>query len=183
MLIVPSNVAGASTSARAAFVQDGSSGADDVIPLQLLYSPNSLVQRLVAMFLGETEAPRESGKGRLASDARLELVVAADVARVRFWKAHEHEVTRACAPALIDKQEVFAYLLADVLGRPLLPPDETRGVGRRGDNAGREGQEPAEGQGEERGGRSVLACAFLKAQSPSIAATVRSEAAKCHCGR
>lgn len=135
MLIVPSNVAGASTSARAAFVQDGSSGADDVIPLQLLYSPDSLVQRLVAMFLGETEAPRESGKGRLASDARLELVVAADVARVRFWKAHEHEVTRACAPALIDKQEVFAYLLADVLGRPLLPPDETRGVGRRGDNA------------------------------------------------
>ena len=36
---------------------------------------------------------------------------------------------------LIDRQEVFAFALADALGRPLLPHDAARDVGQNGDNA------------------------------------------------
>mmetsp|Transcript_68699 Transcript_68699/g.206039 ORF Transcript_68699/g.206039 Transcript_68699/m.206039 type:complete len:109 (+) Transcript_68699:1224-1550(+) len=108
MLITHSNVAGASASAHAAVVQDRSSAIQPAHPCPLL-SPESLFLRLVAMFLGEAEVPRASRIDEgVASEARLELIVAANVARVRFWKAHEDEVTRAYAPLLIDKQECFA---------------------------------------------------------------------------
>ena len=43
-------------------------------------------------------------------------------------------MVRACGVS-IDKQEVFAYLLADALGRPLLHREDVRDVGQRGDNA------------------------------------------------
>lgn len=36
---------------------------------------------------------------------------------------------------LIDRQEVFAFVLNDALGRPLLPHDVARGVGQASDNA------------------------------------------------
>ena len=98
-------------------------------------SPELLVQRLIAIFLSPEESPRASRMPRVSIEARLELLVAADVARVRFWAAHEDAAVRACAPRmLIDKQEVFAYLIADALGRPLLPEDDARGVGQRCDN-------------------------------------------------
>ena len=56
------------------------------------------------------------------------------VAAEQLWSEREEEVRRACEPTrgLIDGQEVFAYLLADVLGRPVLHPDDARGVGRNG---------------------------------------------------
>ena len=93
-----------------------------------------LLRRLARIFLCEGEAPRPSRWDEVRNDAALELVVVADVARTRFWGAHEEEVVAACGVA-IDKQEVFAYLLADALGRPLLHRDDARDVGQRGDNA------------------------------------------------
>ena len=93
-----------------------------------------LLQRLWHIFLGEGGAPRISRIDRERADAALEFICAADVDRLRFWKAHEAEVVRACGLS-IDKQEVFAYLLADALGRPLLHREDARDVGQRGDNA------------------------------------------------
>jgi hypothetical protein len=98
-------------------------------------SPESLVSRLMAMFLGEGEAPRASRLGELASEGLLLLIVAVDVACTRFWKAHIDAVKRACAPALIAKQEVFGYLLNDCIRGTLLYPDDALSVGQRGDNA------------------------------------------------
>ena len=68
------------------------------------------------------------------SESSLELIVAADVARTRFWAEYEAAVVSACAPLLVDKQEVLAYLLNDALYRPLLHADFARDVGRRCDN-------------------------------------------------
>ena len=82
------------------------------------------------MFLGSAGAPHASNLGRLASDAFLELIVAANVAKARFWKLHGAACVLACAPLLIDAQEVLAYLLADVLDRPLLPKEDARSVGQ-----------------------------------------------------
>ena len=82
------------------------------------------------MFLGSAGAPHASNLGRLASGAFLELIVAANVAKARFWKLHGAACVLACAPLLIDAQEVLAYLLADVLDRPLLPKEDTRSVGQ-----------------------------------------------------
>ena len=93
------------------------------------------MQRLMEIFLLGKESPCASAqKRRVASEAWLDLVVAADVARTRFWLAHEDDVTQAC-PFLIDKQEMFAYLMADALGRPLLPAEDAGRVGQRCDNA------------------------------------------------
>ena len=91
--------------------------------------------RLVAMFLGEGEAPRASRLGQVASEGLLLLVIAADVASTRFWKAHVDAVKRACAPALIAKQEIFGYLLNDCIEGRLLYPDDALSVGQCGDNA------------------------------------------------
>ena len=98
-------------------------------------SPESLVARLMAMFLGEGEVPRASRLKELASEGLLLLIVAADVACTRFWKAHMDAVKSACAPALIAKQEVFGYLLNDCIRGTLLYPDDALKVGQRGDNA------------------------------------------------
>jgi len=57
-------------------------------------SPESLVARLTAMFLGEGDAPRASQLGELTSEGLLLLVVAADAACTRFWKAHMDAVKR-----------------------------------------------------------------------------------------
>ena len=89
--------------------------------------------RLIAMFLGEGEAPHASGLGQVASDGTLLLIVAADVACTRFWKEHIDAVKRACAPALIAKQELLGYLLNDCIKETLLHPDDALPVGQRGD--------------------------------------------------
>ena len=39
--------------------------------------------------------------------------------------------SQACAPALIDKEEILGYVLADALGRPLLTPEDARKIGKR----------------------------------------------------
>ena len=91
------------------------------------FTAAALQERGMAMFLGEGARPRASGDTRKASAATLELILAVSFASEQLWKEREEEIKRACAPSLptglIDGQEVFGYLLADVLRRPLLHPE------------------------------------------------------------
>ena len=100
---------------------------------------NALRERAERMFLGDGEVPRASGHGAAAIAATVELILAANEAIQALWKAKQEEIRRRCAPSLptglIDRQEVFGYVLADALGRPLLPPDAARRIGQNGDNA------------------------------------------------
>ena len=81
----------------------GSLDAVQLEPLAQLptavFSPGSLLVRLIAIFIGERElAPRASQLRILASEAKLLLVVAANSACTRFWKLHV--ATRSSVPAL-----------------------------------------------------------------------------------
>jgi len=62
-----------------------------------------------------------------------------DEACTSSWKDNEAAIRRCCQPhvpdGLIDQQQLFGYLLADVFGRPLLVHEHARLVGQRGDNA------------------------------------------------
>ena len=93
----------------------------------------ALQQRGARMFLGVSAGPQASGDGRAASGATLELAKLATEAVEALWKGHRDEIRRCCAP--IDKQEALGYLLADALGRPLLPTEHARPVGLKGQNA------------------------------------------------
>ena len=107
MLIAVSLVSGGGACDRAAGSQDGMEAAVLAAPEQLgpPYSPEPLVQRLMEIFLLGKESPCASAqKRRVASEAWLDLVVAADVARTRFWLAHEDDVTQACP--FLDRKSV-----------------------------------------------------------------------------
>ena len=103
------------------------------------FTTAALILRGTAVLTGEGERPRASGDVHTASEATLVLILAICVAAEKLWKDREMEIRRCCAPSLptglIDGQEVFGYLLADVLGRPLLHSEDARGVGRDGNNA------------------------------------------------
>ena len=114
---------------------------------QRLSSPNipeaafttaALYERGKTMLTGEGERPVASGDTRRAAAATLELILSVCVAAEQLWDDCEDDIRRCCAPwtptGLIDGREVFAYLLADVLGRPLLHPADTHGVAQRGAN-------------------------------------------------
>ena len=72
--------------------------------------------------------------GGIAQICTLGLILAVHKAHVYLWKHSGADIKALFAPIPIDKQEVFAYLLADALGRPLLHKSDARGVGQRGDN-------------------------------------------------
>ena len=135
--------------------------------------------RLVAMFLGEGEAPRASRLGQVASEGLLLLVIAADVASTRFWKAHVDAVKRACAPALIAKQEIFGYLLNDCIEGRLLYPDDALSVGQCGDNAAAKAKAVLKVKAKGRC-RGVLACGRRQPCGADIATTLRPQAPPRH---
>ena len=91
------------------------------------------------MLLGAGDGPTASGDPPAASSATCGLVLAVKEVVDGLWEEHAAEIKRRCAPSmpkgLIDRQEVFGFVLADALGRPLLPPEEARNVGQAGDNA------------------------------------------------
>ena len=91
------------------------------------------------MLIGDGERPVRSRDGRVAVVATLEVILTVYVAAEQLWTAREVDIKQCCGPSmpsgLIDGREVFAYLLADVLGRPLLAPGDLHGVAQRGANA------------------------------------------------
>ena len=102
----------------------------------------ALLIRARRMFLDMSRSPVASGLEEPAAgwpEATLLLICLVDQARSQLWKDSEGAVRAACCPRLPEglfcKVELFGYLLADVLGRPLLPADEALLVGQRGDNA------------------------------------------------
>ena len=97
-------------------------------------SEEAILSRAKAVFLAERGA-QASGLGAAASQPTLRLILAADVVRGQLWSEHGDAVRQQFAPELIDKQEVFGYLLNDLFGKPLLHKDYARAVGQRGDNA------------------------------------------------
>jgi hypothetical protein len=127
---------------------DASPPADGVQQPGRLSSPNipaaaftadALYKRGKVMLTGEGERPAASGDLRTAVTATLELILTVCVAAERLWTEHEEAIRRCCGPSmpkgLIDGREVFAYLLADVLGRPPLHPDDAHGVAQSRANA------------------------------------------------
>ena len=103
------------------------------------FTAEALFERGLSMLTGEGERPAASGGLRKALAATLELLLAVCVAAERLWAEHEEAIRRCCGPSmpngLIDGREVFAYLLNDVFGRPLLHADDAHGVAQRGANA------------------------------------------------
>ena len=99
----------------------------------------ALHQRAERMLLGAGDGPTASGDPPAASSATYGLVLAVKEVVDGLWEEHAAEIKRRCAPSmpkgLIDRQEVFGFVLADALGRPLLPPEEAGKVGQAGDNA------------------------------------------------
>ena len=95
----------------------------------------ALEVRVGNMFPDEGECPQRSGCCGRWRSSTLKLIVAALVAVDSFWEACSDDVKVACAPAPIAKQEVLGYLLADLLGRPLLHESDAMAVGQRGENA------------------------------------------------
>ena len=115
--------------------------AEDALPpaVQNRYAAAALAERAERMFLLGAEAPVASGGDAVAKTATYGLILAAVEAVEVLWKQRGDEIRQRCAPTLptglIDKQEMLGYVLADALGRPLLPPEAARPVGRNGGNA------------------------------------------------
>ena len=115
--------------------------AEDALPpaVQNRYAAAALAERAERMFLLGAEAPVASGGDAVAKTATYGLILAAVEAVEALWKQRGDEIRQRCAPTLptglIDKQEMLGYVLADALGRPLLPPEAARPVGRNGGNA------------------------------------------------
>ena len=101
-------------------------------------TPEALLERAKLMFLDESASPKASGLGGVANAATLRLICLADQARSTLWASSEAHVRHCCEPrvrdGLIDKQELLGYLLADLLDRPVLPAEDARPVGQRGEN-------------------------------------------------
>lgn len=94
-----------------------------------------LFQRAEAMFFGAADLPTATGDGGAAAGASLAVIAAVDDARMAFWKARTAALKQRFAPELVDKEDIFGYMLADVLGRPVLAHADAKAVGKRGDNA------------------------------------------------
>ena len=98
------------------------------------FEEESARQRALHFFFGVAGGPTATGDGGLALACTLALILTVHKARDYLWKHRRAEIKAMFAPERIDKQEVFAFLLIDALGRPLLHKGDARGVGQRGDN-------------------------------------------------
>ena len=101
---------------------------------------DALHERAARIVLGDGDVPKRSGDRPAALEATVAFVLAVKTAVSDLWKARMDEIKARCRPSLpppglIDEQEVFGYVLADALGRPLLPHEAARDVGQAGDNA------------------------------------------------
>jgi hypothetical protein len=150
-----------------------------------------LLQRAEAMCFGAAEVPTATGDGGVAADASLAVVSAVDDARMAFWDARGPVLKQRFSPTLVDKEAIFGYLLADVLGKSILAYADAKAVGKRGDNAVTKAKKergkaaeastrPALSVGRESGSDAQLAAAKAARES-AIAANqalgaVRSEA-------
>ena len=98
-----------------------------------------LKDRARRVALADGECPAETGDGPILRIMTIALILAVNDAVNELWKENADEIKKRCGPSmpkgLIDRQELFAFVLNDVLGRPLLPHDAAREVGQTGDNA------------------------------------------------
>ena len=98
-----------------------------------------LKDRARRVALADGECPAETGDGPILRIMTIALILAVNDAVNELWKENANEIKKRCGPSmpkgLIDRQELFAFVLNDVLGRPLLPHDAAREVGQTGDNA------------------------------------------------
>ena len=83
------------------------------------------------MFLGDGDCPRASPTKGVADAATPGLLIDAREAISELWRAREHDIKAACAPLQIDEMDCYGYLLADLLGKPLLHSDDAGDVGKR----------------------------------------------------
>ena len=93
-----------------------------------------LKDRARRVALADGECPAETGDGPILRIMTIALILAVNDAVNELWKENADEIKKRCGPSmpkgLIDRQELFAFVLNDVLGRPLLPHDAAREVGQ-----------------------------------------------------
>ena len=126
--------AGPSSAARADGAERPMTGAPPDEGMDRVASAKAFLSRAKAIFFAE-RGVQASGQGAVARQPTLRLILAADEVRAQLWTDHSDAIRQQFAPELIDKQEVFGYLLNDLFGKPLLHKDFARAVGQRGDNA------------------------------------------------
>jgi hypothetical protein len=105
-----------------------------ILALSTIFDLSALKTRAEAMLLGEGERPAASRIDAVAEEATLGLVLAVRGVVAKLWADRQDDIKPSCAPALIDEVDVIAYVIADALGRPVLHPDDTNGVGKRVDS-------------------------------------------------
>jgi hypothetical protein len=100
---------------------------------------STLKERAEAMFLADGDGPRASGRQAAALTVTYGLIIDVDAAARELWRERSEEIRQRCAPSmpkgLIALQEVVGFLVADALGRPILPFDAALAVGQQADTA------------------------------------------------
>ena len=99
---------------------------------------STVLERLEFMFLRGEDAPVASDKTDIIYEQNLGLVkLVCEVVQKpgKFWINNKEVIKRRCSPVRIDEQEVIGYVLADLLGRPLLAGTGARCVGTNAYNA------------------------------------------------
>ena len=103
-------------------------------PPPATFDANIFIQRAIDFFFRVAGGPVATGDGGASARCTLSLIQVVNKARNYLWKHRRADIVALFAPAPIAKQEVFAYLLVDALGLPLLHKDYALSVGQRGDN-------------------------------------------------
>eukprot|EP00966_Prymnesium_polylepis_P321987 7378258-Prymnesium_polylepis.1 len=113
-----------------------------------------LRERAESMLLGDGERPRASPPGGVVSESTNSLLIDARYAILRLWSERQDDIRAACAPQQIDEMDCYGYLLADILGRPLLHADDAGDVGRRAHV--QQGRSAAKWKKEQRDGEDAV---------------------------
>ena len=91
-----------------------------------------LKDRARRVVLADGDCPSATGDAATAGEASVAFLLAVNDVVNELWAESAAEIKRRCGPSmpkgLIDRQEVFAFVINDALGRPLLPHGDARKV-------------------------------------------------------
>ena len=95
---------------------------------------NELNEAGADFFFSSPGGPVASGDGIGGTRSTLNLLLVVDEVREDLWKRFRADLKALFAPALLSKQEIYAFLMNDALNRPLLHKADALRFGQRCDN-------------------------------------------------
>ena len=98
------------------------------------FKSNELNEAAEDFFFSTAGGPVASGEGTGAIRCTFGLLITVHGNRKYLWEHRRADLKALFAPALLSKQEVFAYLMNDALDRPLLHKADALRFGQRCDN-------------------------------------------------